>query len=165
MPFPKQTGALHMKTVFTFVAALFLCAASLISSASAADNSTERLYFQKTDVMLIVMMASNDCCNYAGDVESTGWKPTPSAIKSPYTCYLTLGEVDVALACYHGQDPGRIGTRVVDINSRENSCPTDTVRLLVGSDVNNIIRDFEQNGYPDGCNADGCDGGGGSSSE
>jgi hypothetical protein len=165
MPFPKQTGALHMKTVFTFVAALFLCAASLISSASAADNSTERLYFQKTNVMLIVMMASNDYCNYAGDVESTGWKPTPSAIKSPYTCYLTLGEVDVALACYHGQDPGRIGTRVVDINSRENSCPTDTVRLLVGSDVNNIIRDFEQNGYPDGCNADGCDGGGGSSSE
>ncbi len=145
---------MNMENALKLIAALFFYAAFSISSTSAAEP--ERLFFEKANVTLVVMLARDtDCCNYAGSVEATGWKSMPSKTKK-YTCYLTIGEVDVALACYQGQNPGRIGTRVVDINPE--SCPTDIVRLLAGAGVNNIIQNFQQNGYPDGWNAEGCPG-------
>lgn len=149
-----------MKTALTLVAALFLCAVSFISSAA----EPEKMFFQKANVTLVVMLARDNCCNHTAAVKAVGWEPIERMFENRYKCYLTIGEVDVALACYQGQNPGRIGTRVVDINLGVNSCPTDIVSQLARSGVDNIIRDFKRNGYPDGCNADGC-GGGGSSSE
>lgn len=145
------------------IAALFFYAAFSISSTSATEP--EKMFFEKTNVTLVVMLARDNCCNHTAAVKAVGWESTRTMFENRYKCYLTIGEVDIALACYQGQNPGRIGTRVVNINLGVNSCPTDTVSQLVGPGVENIIRDFERDGYPDGCNADGCGGGGGSSSE
>ncbi len=150
-----------MKNALKLIAALFFYAAFSISSTSAAEP--EKMFFENgsmPNVTLVVILARDaGCRNYAGRVEAAGWKkPTPSAIRRQYACYLTIGEVDLALACYQGQN--RIGTRVIDTHPEGNSCQTDTVSQLVGLDADNIIRDFEQDGYPDGCNADGCGDGG-----
>lgn len=146
-----------MKTALKLIAALFFYAAFSISSTSAAEP--EKMFFQKDNVTLVVILARDtDCCNYAESVKATGWKSTPSKTKNQYTCYLTIGEVDVALACYQGQNPERIGTRVVDINLEGDHCPTDTVRLLAGAGVSNLIQDFKRDGYPDGWNDRGCPG-------
>ena len=148
-----------MKTVLARIAALLFCAVSLvILSASAAE--LERLFFEKTNVTLVVMIANSDCCDYVGGIKATGWKSTPSKTENQYTCYLTIGEVDIALACYQGHNQGRIGTEVINTDPKRGFCPINTVTQLIGPDINSIIQDFEQNGYPDGCNADGCGDGG-----
>lgn len=145
-----------MKTALSsFIAtALFITMGNAGASSTAAE--AQRFFYQKGSVTLVVMVANDDCCNY--DFASAGWVASSAqAAPKTYRCHLTIGEVDVALACYHGQNKGRIGTRVV---KNENSCPSNTVMLLASAGVANIIQGFERLGYPDGCNADGCPGAG-----
>ena len=140
--------------------AIFFLALFGSTSVVSADSSTatERLFYQKGNVNLVVMLARDNCCNSQGAVENTGWIPTGVLSKNAkFTCYLTIGEVDMALACYQGNDPGRIGTRVIDTDRNEYSIRT--LGLLTGAGIDNIIQDFQKNGYPDGCAAAGCFGG------
>ena len=129
--------------------------------AVAASSEPERSWYRKDNTNLTVMLARDDCCAYVSGLEAAGWVQTTAWKKARFTCYLTIGEVDMALACYRDQEKGRIGTRVVETNPNE--CSTDTLRLLIGAGIDNIIQDFRKNGYPDGCTAAGCFGGSGES--
>ena len=130
--------------------------------AVAASSEPERSWYRKDNTSLVVMLARDNRCAYASGLEAAGWVPTTAQEKNiKFTCYLTIGEVDMALACYQAGKKGRIGTRVVE--TRPNECSTDTLQLLIGAGIDNIIRDFQKNGYPDGCTAAGCFGGSGGS--
>jgi len=149
-----------MKKSLVALVALLIALTSSVT-ASAAGFEPERSSYQKDGVRLIVMLARDDCCAYVNGLEAAGWVQATARKKARFTCYLTIGEVDMALACYRDQEKGRIGTRVVETNPNE--CSTDTLRLLIGAGISNIIRDFQKNGYPDGCTAAGCLGGSGGS--
>ena len=130
--------------------------------AVAASSEPERSWYRKENTNLTVMLARDDCCAYVSGLEAAGWVPTTAQEKNiKFTCYLTIGEVDMALACYRGQEKGRIGTRVIDTDP--NGCSVKTLELLAGAGIDNIIQDFRKNGYPDGCTAAGCFGGSGES--
>lgn len=140
---------------------------ALLGSAPAvsASSEPERSWYRKGDTSLVVMLARDNRCTYASGLRAAGWVPTTVQNKNAagFTCYLTTGEVDMALACYRENEQYRTGTRV--INTDPNGCSVKTLELLVGAGIGNIIQDFQENGYPDECSTDGCSGGGGSSSE
>ncbi len=131
--------------------------------AVAASSEPERSWYRKGDTSLVVMLARDDCCAYASGLEAAGWVLTTVQNKNAagFTCYLTIGEVDMALACYQAGKKGRIGTRIIDTDP--NGCSVKTLELLAGAGIDNIIQDFRKNGYPDGCTAAGCFGGSGES--
>ncbi|MDQ5976648.1 MAG: hypothetical protein QG664_561 [Patescibacteria group bacterium] len=139
---------------------LFALVLSLLVSARAVAAlpvaQTEQLHYQQGNVHLVAMLAWDNCCFYEGSLRDAGWVSTTAQNKNAarFICYLTVGEVDMALACYRENEQGRIGTRVVE--THPNECSTDTLRLLIGAGINNIIQDFRKNGYPAGCNAAGC---------
>ena len=142
--------------VVLFLTALF----GSVPAVAASIQQSERAYYQKGNVTLVVMLARDNCCNYEGIVGAAGWVPTRAPSKgAKLTCYLTISEVDIALACYRKNEKGRIGTRVIDIDSKE-ACPTRMFGLLAGAGVDNILQDFRLSGYPEGCSAAGCDSGG-----
>ena len=143
--------------------AIFFLALLGSAPAVAASSEPERSWYRKGDTSLVVMLARDNRCAYASGLRAAGWVPTTVQNKNAagFTCYLTIGEVDMALACYQAGKKGRIGTRVVE--TRPNECSTDTLQLLIGAGIDNIIRDFQKNGYPDGCTAAGCFGGSGGS--
>ena len=151
-----------MKKSLVALVALLIALTSSVT-ASAAGFEPERSSYQKDGVRLIVMLARDDCCAYASGLRAAGWVPTTVQNKNAagFTCYLTIGEVDMALACYQAGKKGRIGTRVIDTDP--NGCSVETLELLAGAGIDNIIRDFQKNGYPDGCTAAGCLGGSGES--
>jgi len=147
-----------MKAALSFLIAAVLFVVSTMANARGTGvTEAESFFYQKGNVTLVVMVANDDCCHY--DFASAGWvaSSAQAAKQASYRCYLSIGEVDVALACYRNQEKGRVGTRV--INS-VGSCPADTVMLLASTGAENIIQDFEKSGYPDGCNAHGCPGNG-----
>ena len=127
---------------------------------SAAAATEERAYYQKGEVTL-VLIQYQDCCDYSTALKN--WVPHPTPPRSSgYTCFINLiSETDVSgtLACYRGKEKGRIGTRVIDFEEGT-PCQTKTVGLLA-TGIDNIVQDFRKNGYPDGCGANGCDGGSG----
>lgn len=132
--------------------------------AVAASSEPERFYYRKGNERLVIILARDNCCIYESSLRAAGWVPTMAQDKDTgFTCYLTTGEVDMALACYRENEQYRIGTRVIDTDPGE--YPIETFELLVGAGIDNIIQDFRENRYPDECSTDGCSGGGGSSSE
>lgn len=132
--------------------------------AVAASSEPERFYYRKGNERLVIILARDNCCIYESSLRAAGWVPTMAQDKGTgFTCYLTTGEVDMALACYRENEQYRIGTRVIDTDPSE--YPIEIFELLVGAGIDNIIQDFRENGYPDECSTDGCSGGGGSSSE
>lgn len=145
--------------------ALVIFFLALLGSAPAvsASSEPERSWYQKGNTSLVVMLARDNRCAYASGLRATGWVPTTVQNKNAagFTCYLTTGEVDMALACYRKNEQDRIGTRVIDTDP--NGCSVKTLELLAGAGIDNIIQDFRKNGYPDGCAAAGCFGGSGGS--
>lgn len=130
--------------------------------AVAISSEPERFYYRKGNERLVVILAQDNCCVYESGLKAAGWVPTTVQNRSTgFICYLTTGKVDMALACYRGQEKGRIGTRVIDTDP--NGCSVKTLELLAGAGIDNIIQDFRKNGYPDGCAAAGCFGGSGGS--
>lgn len=130
--------------------------------AVAASSEPERFYYRKGNERLVIILARDNCCIYESSLRAAGWVPTMEQDKDTgFTCYLTTGEVDMALACYRKNEQDRIGTRVIDTDP--NGCSVKTLELLAGAGIDNIIQDFRKNGYPDGCAAAGCFGGSGGS--
>lgn len=145
----------------TALIVFFLALLGSTPAVAASIQQSERVYYRKGNVTLVVMLARDNCCNYESIVGASGWVPTRALDKGAnLTCYLTIGEIDMALACYQAGEKGRIGTRVIDIDPKE-TC--QMVGLLAGAGINNIIQDFRKNGYPAGYNAAGCFGGSGGS--
>ena len=144
----------------TALIVFFLALLGSTPAGAASIQQSERVYYRKGNVTLVVMLARDNCCNYEGIVGATGWVPTRAPSKgAKLTCYLTIGEVDITLACYQAGEKSRIGTRVIDIDPKE-ACPTKILGLLAGAGVDNILQDFRLSGYPEGCSAAGCDSGG-----